>query len=131
MMSVVVHPGGDWFVASVQNGGQLAFWPLREVYPTVVEGYDILVRPRTLELSVASLGLAFAVAGACILIGVPVAWLVTLGDVPGGRWWLVAMALPLAVPSYVAAYTWLADGARATGLCRQPEKSSFFARKAS
>ncbi len=69
---------------------------------------EILIRQRTLELSVASLGLALAVAGTCILIGVPVAWVVTIGDIPGGRWWLVAAALPLAVPSYVAAYTWLA-----------------------
>lgn len=69
---------------------------------------DILVRQRTLELSVASLGLALAVAGTCIAIGVPAAWLATRTRIPGGRWWLVALALPLAIPSYVSAYTWVA-----------------------
>ncbi len=70
--------------------------------------WDILARPRTVELSVASLGLAAAVAGTCIAVGVPLAWLLTRTALPGGRLWLVVAALPLAVPSYVAAYTWLA-----------------------
>lgn len=70
--------------------------------------WEILARPRTLELSVASLGLATAVAGTCIVVGVPLAWLITRTALPGGRLWLVVAALPLAVPSYVAAYTWLA-----------------------
>lgn len=70
--------------------------------------WEILARPRTLQLSVASLGLATAVAGTCIAVGVPLAWLPTRTALPGGRLWLVVAALPLAVPSYVAAYTWLA-----------------------
>lgn len=69
---------------------------------------EILIRPRTLELSLASLGLAAAVAATCIAVGVPLAWLLTRTRLPGGRWWLLVAALPLAVPSYVAAYTWLA-----------------------
>ena len=56
----------------------------------------------------ASLGLAAAVAGTCIALGVPLAWLLTRTAIPGGRLWLIVAALPLAVPSYVAAYTWLA-----------------------
>lgn len=36
-------------------------------------------------------------------IGVPLAWLVTRTDLPGRRAWAVAAALPLAIPSYVAA----------------------------
>ena len=70
--------------------------------------WEVLIRPRTLQLSLASLGLAAAVAGTCIGVGVPLAWLLTRTQLPGGRWWLVVAALPLAVPSYVAAYTWLA-----------------------
>lgn len=72
------------------------------------EVWAILARPRTVALAVSSLGLAAAVAGTCIAIGVPVAWLITRTAIPGGRWWLIVAALPLAVPSYVAAYTWLA-----------------------
>ena len=95
-------------VAAVIAASPLLYLVVRANAAGWQEFTDILVRQRTLELSMASLGLAFAVAGSCIVIGVPVAWTVTLGDIPGGRWWLVAAALPLAVPSYVAAYTWLA-----------------------
>lgn len=70
--------------------------------------WDILTRPRTLQLSIASVGLATAVAGTCIGIGVPLAWVISRTAIPGGRLWLVVAALPLAMPSYVAAYTWLA-----------------------
>jgi iron(III) transport system permease protein len=74
----------------------------------LVEVWDILSRPRTLQLSIASVGLAAAVAGTCIGIGVPLAWVISRTAIPGGRLWLVVAALPLAMPSYVAAYTWLA-----------------------
>ena len=36
-------------------------------------------------------------------VGVPLAWLVTRTDLPGRRVWAVAFALPLVIPSYVAA----------------------------
>lgn len=70
--------------------------------------WEILARARTMELAATSLGLAVAVAGTCIIVGIPLAWAATRARVPGGRWWLVALALPLAIPSYVTAYTWLA-----------------------
>lgn len=70
--------------------------------------WDILTRARTLQLAIASVGLAVAVAATCVLVGVPLAWLITRTALPGGRWWLMIAALPLAIPSYVAAYTWLA-----------------------
>lgn len=69
---------------------------------------DVLVQPRTLELAFRSLGMAAAVAATCMVIGIPLAWVVTRTDVPGGRWWLIVTALPLAIPSYVTAYTWVA-----------------------
>jgi iron(III) transport system permease protein len=69
---------------------------------------EVILQERTLALALRSLGLAAAVAIACVVIGIPLAWLVTRTDVPGGRWWLVAAALPLAIPSYVTAYTWVA-----------------------
>ena len=39
------------------------------------------------------------------LVGVPLAWLVTRTDLPGRAVWTVAFALPLVIPSYVAALT--------------------------
>ena len=66
-----------------------------------------LWRDRTLELVGRSLGLATVVTAACVVIGVGAAWLVTSTDVPGRRFWRVALAMPLALPSYVAAWAWI------------------------
>ena len=70
---------------------------------------DMLLRPRTLETVGTSVALVAVVATACLLIGVPTAWLVARTDLPGQAAWLALLALPLAVPSYVAAYAWLAQ----------------------
>jgi iron(III) transport system permease protein len=69
---------------------------------------DIVVSPRTAVLALRSVGLALAVALTCMVVGIAVAWLVTRTDLPLRRTWLVVAALPLAIPSYVTAYTWLA-----------------------
>jgi iron(III) transport system permease protein len=68
---------------------------------------DILWRPRTVELLVRSLGLASVVTLASLVIGVAWAWVVTRTALAARRWWLVLGVLPLAVPSYLAAYAWL------------------------
>jgi iron(III) transport system permease protein len=68
---------------------------------------DTLWRDRTFWLVVRSLGLAAAVTAAAVVIGVVLAWLTTRTDLPGRRAWSVVAALPLAVPSYVAAYAWV------------------------
>lgn len=68
----------------------------------------VLSRGRTLEMAVRSLGLAAVVTVLCVAIGVSLAWLVVRTDLPGRRAFGVLAALPLAVPSYVAAYTWVA-----------------------
>lgn len=69
---------------------------------------EVLLQPRTAALAFRSLGMAGAVAATCMVVGIPIAWLVTRTDVPGGRWWLIVAALPLAIPSYVTAYAWVA-----------------------
>ena len=70
---------------------------------------DTLLRLRTLETVGTSVALVVVVTGACLAIGIPTAWLVARTDVPLRRAWLVLVALPLAMPSYVAAYAWLAQ----------------------
>ena len=47
--------------------------------------------------------LVAVVVVAAAAVGVPLAWLVTRTDLPGRSLWAVAAALPLVVPSYVAA----------------------------
>jgi iron(III) transport system permease protein len=69
---------------------------------------ELLWRERTLRLAVRSLGLAAAVTFASLVVGVSLAWLTTRTRLPGRRAWTVVAALPLAVPSYVAAYAWVA-----------------------
>ena len=68
------------------------------------EAWQTLAQARTLEILGNTLGLAVAVTAVSILIAVPLAWLTTCTDLPGKRFWAVIVALPLVVPSYVAAY---------------------------
>lgn len=66
-----------------------------------------LWRDRTLTLALRSVELAAIVTVACLVIGVALAWLVTRTDVPGRRVLQVAFGLPLALPSYVASFSWI------------------------
>ncbi len=71
------------------------------------EFVDTLFRARVLQLTLNSVALTLAVTGACLVIGVAVAIALNRIHLPGGRAWVLAAALPLAVPSYLAAYGWL------------------------
>lgn len=70
---------------------------------------DVLFRQRTLETIATSVSLLVVVVVACLLVGIPTAWLVSRTKIPLRAVWLVLVALPLAVPSYVAAYAWLSQ----------------------
>nr|WP_042180671.1 iron ABC transporter permease [Kibdelosporangium sp. MJ126-NF4]CEL14509.1 Ferric iron ABC transporter, permease protein [Kibdelosporangium sp. MJ126-NF4]CTQ88874.1 Ferric iron ABC transporter, permease protein [Kibdelosporangium sp. MJ126-NF4] len=71
--------------------------------------WQVLWRDRTAELAVRSLLLACAVTAACVVIGVFGAWLVVRSDLPARRLVAVLLVLPLAVPSYVSGFTWIAE----------------------
>jgi len=66
-----------------------------------------LVRPHTVDLTVRSLELAAIVTALTVVIGVALAWLVTRTDLPLRRGVQVAAGLPLALPSFVAAWSWI------------------------
>jgi iron(III) transport system permease protein len=70
---------------------------------------DVLLRPRTWETVATSLALMAVVVVACLVIGLPVAWLLARSGIRFRGAWLVLVSLPLAIPSYVAAYAWLAQ----------------------
>ncbi|MFF5982707.1 ABC transporter permease [Streptomyces olindensis] len=70
--------------------------------------WEVVADERTLHLLARSLGLTAAVVAACLVLGVSLAWLTVRTDLPGARAWSVLATLPLAVPSYVAAFAWLA-----------------------
>ncbi len=67
-----------------------------------------LFQPRTLAIMLNSAALTIAVTAASIGLAVPLAWLLARTDLPGRRVWTVLLILPLAVPSYVAAFSLLA-----------------------
>lgn len=70
--------------------------------------WEIASSQRTQELLGNTLSLAVAVTASSVAIAVPVAWLTARTDVPFRRFWVVATALPLAVPTYVGAYAFVA-----------------------
>ena len=65
---------------------------------------DILREPTTWRLVRNTVLLAAGVVVASVLVAVPFAWLVTRSDLPARRVWAAAGALPLVIPSYVAAF---------------------------
>ena len=66
---------------------------------------DVAVSGRSLKLLASTIGLALAVTASTVAISLPVAWLTVRTDVPARRFWTVVTALPLAVPTYVGAWT--------------------------
>ena len=66
-----------------------------------------LTRARTLELLFNTTALVVSVTVSALLIGVLQAWLVVRTNLPFRNFFAVAAALPLAMPSYVAAFGWV------------------------
>jgi iron(III) transport system permease protein len=65
-----------------------------------------LFRERTLALLSNTVVIAIAVTVAGVLIGTAAAWCIERCDLPGRPWWRIAISLPLAIPAFVASYTW-------------------------
>ena len=66
--------------------------------------FDVLLKSSTIGALGRTVLLAGSVTLASALIAVPLAWLTVCSDIPGRRLWSVLAALPLVLPSYVAAY---------------------------
>jgi iron(III) transport system permease protein len=58
------------------------------------------------EYTVNSVRLVLGAGGIALVLGVSTAWLVTAYEFPGRRFFEWALILPLAVPAYIAAYTY-------------------------
>ena len=69
---------------------------------------DLVVRPRTFQVAASTVALALLVGAGTIAVGVPLAWLTTWTDLPGRRAWMVLTTVPLAIPSYVTGFAFLA-----------------------
>lgn len=74
-------------------------------------GLDALtpvLRPRTLELVANTIALGTSVGLAATALGVPLAWLTMMTDLPGRRAWSVLVIAPLGIPSYLLAFSLVA-----------------------
>ncbi|WP_201776374.1 ABC transporter permease [Streptacidiphilus carbonis] len=67
----------------------------------------LLERPLIATLLWNTVTLAAAVTTACCVLGFGAAYLVERTDLPGRRWWTVALTMPLAVPEFVRGYSWV------------------------
>ncbi|WP_049984060.1 iron ABC transporter permease [Halorubrum sp. BV1] len=68
---------------------------------------DLLFSPNTADILLNSLLLMGGVTAFSIVLGVPLAYLTVRTDLPFRRFWSVAAALPLVVPSYVGAFSFV------------------------
>ena len=107
------HPPTPWFlaVAGLVIAG-LALLPLIYLVIRALGAEEsaatFLLRPRTLAVVAATVGLGVLVGVGTVAVGVPIAWLTTRTDLPGRRTWAVLTAIPLAIPSYVVGFAFLA-----------------------
>ena len=107
------HPPTPWFlaVAGLVIAG-LALLPIIYLVIRALGAEEsaatFLLRPRTLGVVAATVGLGVLVGVGTVAVGVPIAWLTTRTDLPGRRTWAVLTAIPLAIPSYVVGFAFLA-----------------------
>ena len=78
--------------------------------------FDALWRERTIDTTLTSITLVIGVIIGASILAVPTAWLLARTNVPGRSFFMVTAALPLAVPSYVMAYAWIAEFPWMSGL---------------
>jgi len=70
--------------------------------------WDQLFGDRTLDVLINTIVLAMTVGFTAAAIAIPAAWLTVRTDMPLSRWLAPACALPLVIPSYVGALTFVA-----------------------
>ena len=75
---------------------------------TDADAVAFLLRPRTIAVLGSTVALGLIVGAGTIAIGLPIAWLTTRTDLPGRRWWTVLTVVPLAIPSYVLGFAFVA-----------------------
>lgn len=68
----------------------------------------LVTRPSSVDVLVNSLVLTTVVTAGCVVVGVPLAVLTVQTDLPFRRFWTIVVALPLVVPSYIGAFTFIA-----------------------
>lgn len=85
----------------------LALLPVSVLFTLASETAE-LFDARNLTVLTNTLLLMFLTAGGSILIGVPLAIFTTYVQLPWRRFWIILLAAPLALPSYLGAFTFYA-----------------------
>ncbi|MEZ3116503.1 ABC transporter permease [Halobaculum sp. MBLA0147] len=85
----------------------IAWLVLRAAEVGVDEAIELVFAGNTLSVLLNSVALVAAVTVASVLLGVPLAVVTVQTDLPFGRFWTVAVALPLVIPSYVGAFAFV------------------------
>ena len=67
----------------------------------------LLFREKTLEIFLNTVGLVIGVTLFSILLAVPLACLTELTDLPHSKFWAVIISLPLVIPSYIGAFSYI------------------------
>lgn len=99
------HPSpSQWFTAAVA----LAVLAPIGVLAWLAGGAELEFGSHTLRIVGNTLGLTVLTVAGAVLVGVPLALLTAHANLPGRRIWLAFLAAPLAIPSYIGAFTYFA-----------------------
>ena len=86
----------------------IAYLLVRSNQKPVNEIAQLLVRPKTLEVLLTTSALVFSVVSVTVVLGVALASGLHFVKLPVRRLLIIPAVLPLAIPSYVFTYTWIA-----------------------
>lgn len=100
------HHGWGWWTATVVVLLPALIPPISLTWQVVSRGAGTSIPlSRLAELFAGTLGLTIAVTITALVIGTATAWVTSRTDLPGRRIWMLVAALPLVIPSYMAALT--------------------------
>jgi len=85
----------------------LAFVVVQALSSGASEARHLLLRATVAELLVNTIGLSATCTVLCAGLGLSAAWLVQRTDVPLRRMWAVLLVLPLGIPDFVVAFSWV------------------------
>lgn len=88
----------------------IAYLVVRSIGTSPAQWWELVATERVARLTTTTLLLAAVVGFAATTLATACAFLVVRTDLPFRRFFAVLMALPLAIPSYVAAFNWLTVG---------------------
>ena len=84
------------------------FWIVQQAFQVEPgRAWSLMTMSRTVDILVSSVALMTFVTAFSILLGVPLALLTTRTDLPYRRIWTILIALPLVIPSYIGAFSFV------------------------